>query len=105
VTRAARRRAARGAKSSKVRITWEPEAYAVVDRRRRTLDQLVGDPNVVVFAIAAGGAPALLADPGIQELFSIGRALVFLFERREDHEFIAAARDAAFAAVSAAGSA
>jgi hypothetical protein len=96
-SRAERRRAARGAKSGKARIAWEPEVYAVVDRRHRSIDELVEDPNVVVLAVAAGGAPTLLADPNIQELFSAGRPLIFLFERRADHAFIAAVRDAAFA--------
>jgi hypothetical protein len=105
VTRAARRRAARGAKNSKVRIGWTPETYAVVDRRRRSLDQVAKDPLVTVFAVAAGGAPTMLADRSLQALFDAGRPIVFLFERREDHLFVEAVRDAQLAASPVAGSA
>jgi hypothetical protein len=103
MNRAARR--ARRAKSSKKRIGWTPATYAVVDRRRRSLEQVAKDPLAVVLAVAAGGVPAMLADRSLQTLFSEGRPLVIMFQRREDHLFVEAVRDAAFAAAPVGGSA
>jgi hypothetical protein len=77
--------------------SWAPEAIGVVDRRRRSLAVVLGDPDHVVVAVRAGGAPSLLADDFVPQCLDQDRPVVVLYERREDHEFVLAVKSARFA--------
>jgi hypothetical protein len=99
VTRAERRRRARK------KVPGQPTRFAVVDRKMRSFDEVLADPPYAFIFVPAGGATELLANPTVQIAFGAGYPVIIGFEDPKDHEFVAAVRDAAFAASPVVGSA